>query len=152
MEKLVFFICSILLSISVNCQEAQTPVTNNRDTTDQKQSMTASGEPIFTKVEKEAEFPGGTQGWAMHVMKTLDMSITKQKGAPGGIYRVQIKFVVLKSGKIGDCEAITGFGYGMEKEVIRTIKKGAQWMPAQQNGHPVNEYKYQVVTFKVEPY
>src|SRR5207253_2575237 len=121
MTKLFLIICPILFSASVSCQNAQAPVTNNRDTTDLKQAITASGEPIFIKVEKEAEFSGGSQAWVKYLMNKLDPKIPLTNGAPGGSYPVMVKFVVLKTGKILDCEAITDFGYGMEKAVVKLI-------------------------------
>ena len=38
----------------------------------------------------------------------------------------------------------------MEEEVMRIIKKGPKWIPAMQNGRPVNAYRRQPVTFMVE--
>ncbi len=46
-------------------------------------------------------------------------------------------------------KAETSFGYGMEEEVIRIIKKGPKWTPASVNGKHVNAYRRQPVTFAV---
>lgn len=44
---------------------------------------------------------------------------------------------------------LTNFGFGMEQEVIRTLKLSGTWNPAIQNGRPVKAYRKQPVTFQV---
>jgi protein TonB len=106
---------------------------------------------IFTKVEKEAEFPGGDAGWHRYVEKNLNPNVAVDNGAPEGTYRVVVKFVVSKDGSISDVEAQTNFGYGMEEEAVRVIKRGPKWTPGLQNGRNVNSYRLQPITFLVEP-
>ncbi|MEO7768518.1 MAG: energy transducer TonB [Ferruginibacter sp.] len=72
-----------------------------------------------------------------------------KKKARVGTYQVIVKFIVSKNGKIKGIVAETSYGHGMEKEVIRIIKEGPDWEPAMQNGHPVNAYRRQPVTFIV---
>jgi periplasmic protein TonB len=105
---------------------------------------------IFTKVEREAEFPGGDAGWKRYVEKKLNASIPIDNGAPEGMYTVQIKFVVDKEGRISDVEALTNHGFGMEQEAIKVIKNGPNWKPAEQNGNQVKAYRSQPITFLVQ--
>lgn len=105
---------------------------------------------IFTKVENEAEFPGGNAAWARYVQKTLDGFNPADNGAPPGKYQVIVRFVVSKDGSISDVQSETNFGYGMEEQAIKAIKKGPNWKPALQNGRNVNAYRRQPVTFIVE--
>jgi hypothetical protein len=56
----------------------------------------------------------------------------------------------MKDGTISDIKTLTNFGYGMEQEVIRTIKLSGLWSPAIQNQRPVKAYRKQPVTFQVE--
>lgn len=108
------------------------------------------GNKIFTTVEREAEFPGGNAAWARYVQKTLDGFNPSENGAAPGKYQVMVRFVVSKDGSISDVQAETNFGYGMEEQAVKCIKKGPNWKPALQNGNNVNAYRRQPVTFMVE--
>ncbi len=105
---------------------------------------------IFTKVENEAEFPGGNSAWTRYVQKSLDGFNPAEDGAPPGKYQVIIRFIVSKDGSISDVQAETKLGYGMEERAIQAIKKGPNWKPALQNGRNVNAYRRQPVTYVVE--
>jgi protein TonB len=105
---------------------------------------------IFTKVEQEAEFPGGNKAWIEFLTSKLGSFDASKNGAPKGIYKVVARFIVSKTGKISAAETETNHGYGMEKEVIRMIKQSPDWLPAMQNGRAVNAYRRQPVTFVVE--
>jgi protein TonB len=106
-------------------------------------------ENLFERVEVEASFPGGLSGWREFLEKNLNAGIPVRKKAPVGTYTVMIQFVVDKQGNISDIKPLTDHGYGMEKEVIRILKKSPQWVPAMQNGRPVRAYRKQPVTFVV---
>lgn len=103
----------------------------------------------FTKVEVEAEFPGGTAAWSKYLQRTLNSSAPVDNGAPAGSYPVIVQFIVDKEGNISDVKALTSHGYGMEDEAIRVIKRGPKWKPAIQNGRQVKAYRKQPVTFVV---
>jgi len=53
-------------------------------------------------------------------------------------------------GSISDVKPLTNHGYGMENGAKRLIENGPVWVPAKQNGHLVNAYLQQPVTFQVE--
>ncbi len=105
---------------------------------------------IFTKVEVEASFPGGTREWKIFLEKNLNPMIPIENGAPVGIYAVIVQFVVDRTGTVSDIRSLTNFGYGMETEVIRIFKKSPGWKPAMQNERTVKAYKIQPVTFVVD--
>ena len=106
-------------------------------------------ERIFTKVEEEAEFPGGGDAWRKFLTKNLNADVPSNHKAPSGMYPVVVKFIVGKDGSIRDIAAETNLGFGMEEEVIRIIGKSGKWKPAVQNGRTVNAYRRQPVTFAV---
>ncbi len=108
------------------------------------------GDKIFTSVQREAEFPGGNEAWARFVQKNLEGFNPFENGAAPGKYQVIIKFVVSKDGSISDVQAETNFGFGMEEQAIKCIKKGPNWKPALQNGTNVNAYRRQPVSFIVQ--
>lgn len=104
---------------------------------------------VFTKVENEAEFPGGQGAWGNYLRKNLNANAPVDNGAPEGTYTVIIRFIVSKDGSISDVTPETKFGYGMEDEAAKIIKKGPRWKPALQNGRNVNAYRRQPITFVV---
>lgn len=106
-------------------------------------------EVIFTKVEIEASFPGGLDKWKRYLERTLNAETPIKNGAPEGSYSVIIQFVVDSEGNLSDIQTLTNFGYGLEEEAIRVIKKGPSWNPAIQNGTKVKSYKKQSITFIV---
>ncbi|MDP4262984.1 MAG: energy transducer TonB [Bacteroidota bacterium] len=107
------------------------------------------GNTIFTKVEKEAYFPGGLQSWNKFLEKNLNAGVPVENGAPIGKYTVTIQFIVDIDGKLSGFKALSGQGYGMENEVIRVLQKSPRWIPAVQDGHPVKAYRKQSFTFYV---
>ncbi|MDP4264084.1 MAG: energy transducer TonB [Bacteroidota bacterium] len=108
------------------------------------------GAKIFERVEYEATFPGDEEGWRKYLEKNLNAGVPVDNGAPVGKYTVYVQFVVDSTGNVSDVKALTGWGYGMEKEVIGLIKKSGRWNPAMMNGKPVNAWRKQPVTFVVE--
>jgi protein TonB len=105
---------------------------------------------IFTKVENEAEFPGGQQAWVRYLQKNLNANAPVDNGAAPGTYQVIVKFIVSKDGSISDVQPETKHGFGMEDEAVKIIKRGPKWTPALQNGRNVNAYRRQPITFIVE--
>jgi protein TonB len=114
-----------------------------------KDSSKAVDTTVFSLVEVDAEFPGGLDGWRNFLIHNLKGNTPVKKGAPLGTYRVIIQFIVSKDGSLSNFQAMTNFGYGMEEECIRVLKKSPKWQPAIQNGKTVNAYKRQPITFLV---
>lgn len=105
---------------------------------------------IFTKVEKEAEFPGGEAAWRNYLQKNLNASTPVDNGAAGGKYTVVVKFIVSRDGSLSEVQCENDPGFGMCQEAVRVIKKTKNWTPALQNGRNVNAYRRQPITFLVE--
>ena len=105
---------------------------------------------IFDKVEIDAAFPGGDAKWRQYLERNANGNVATDNNAPEGTYTVMVQFVVDKEGNPSDVRALTNFGYGMEEEAIRVIRKGPKWIPAIQNGRQVKAYRRQPITFRVE--
>jgi protein TonB len=58
-----------------------------------------------------------------------------------------VSFIVDKSGVISDVKAENDPGYGTVAEAIKVIRKGPNWMPAEQNGNKVIYRQKQNITF-----
>ncbi len=107
-------------------------------------------ERVLTKVEHDADFPGGNAAWGRYVEKSLGSFDAGKNGAAPGKYQVMVRFVVSKDGTVSDVQAQTNHGYGMEEMSIKIIQDGPRWKPALQNGRNVNTYRRQSITFIVE--
>ena len=105
---------------------------------------------IWEKVEVEASFPGGEAKWHQYLERNCNAQVAADNGAPEGTYTTIVQFVVDKEGNISDVHPLTNFGFGMEQEAIRVIKKGPNWKPANQNGLLVKAYRKQPITFLVQ--
>lgn len=103
----------------------------------------------FVSVQIPAEFPGGIQGWTRYLERNLNSDIPVENGAPTNVYTVIVTFIVDKEGKVSDVKAENDPGYGTKEEAIRVIKKGPNWIPANQNGKAVVYRHKQAITFKV---
>ncbi|MEO6407039.1 MAG: energy transducer TonB [Ferruginibacter sp.] len=114
-----------------------------------KNDTAVNAEKIFEKVEIEAAFPGGRTGWIEFLQKNLKPNIPVKKKAPAGTYQVVVRFIISKDGNISDITPETSYGYGMEEEVVRVIRKSPKWIPASQAGRKVNAYRRQPITFQV---
>lgn len=136
--------CFFLTSFAASDTIPTVPLSSlrQRDTIPEKDTTT------FKRVEKEAFFKGGQEAWVKFLTKNVDPDVPIRQNAPAGNYTVIIQFIVNKDGTL-DVEALTNFGYGMEDEVIRVIKKSPQWTPAEQDGKKVRAYRKQPITFNV---
>ncbi|HEX6170615.1 MAG TPA: energy transducer TonB [Chitinophagaceae bacterium] len=137
MLKILFFLF-VLISNSLFSQTESRPDT------------IMIGDGVFEKVDVEATFSGGEAAWRKYLEQNLNPNVPVENGAPIGIYTVLVQFIVDKTGAISDIKTLTNFGYGMEQEVMRIMKKSPMWSPASQNNRAVKAYRKQPVTFVIE--
>ncbi|ANH82345.1 energy transducer TonB [Niabella ginsenosidivorans] len=102
---------------------------------------------IFTKVEKDAEYPGD---WPRYLQTNLRGEVPVDNGAAPGSYQVIVQFVVDVQGNVSDVKVLKDPGYGMGDEAVRVIKRSGKWKPAIQNGRQVKAYRKQPITFQVQ--
>jgi protein TonB len=111
---------------------------------------TVGRDAVFTKVDVEASFKGGTDAWIRFVQKNLKGEVPVNNGAPAGHHTVVVQFIVDGEGNISDIQALTRQGYGMEEEVMRVIRLSPVWEPAKKDNQTVKAYRKQPITFVVE--
>ena len=108
-----------------------------------------NNDPIFYTAQKPAEFPGGSKGWTKYLMNNLDRDLPYKNKAVPGKYIVKINFVVNKNGDVENVAVENNPGYGTAEEATRVIENGPKWIPAEQNGKPVNYLMKQTIVFSV---
>ena len=112
--------------------------------------MLAQPDPIFSKVEIPASFPGGAEAWKTFLMKNLNGNTPVDEGWKAGSYTVFVQFVVRADGSISDVKTTNYKGTKTAQECIRLIMNGPKWLPAKQNGKAVSSYHKQPITFFIE--
>lgn len=98
---------------------------------------------IFTKVSVSENVPKDT-ALQQHIVRNINTA-SLSKEIKKGIYTVVVQFVTDEEGNISDVKPLTTLGYGLEAEVIRTIKKQTKWVPATQSGREVKPYRTSLV-------
>ena len=102
-----------------------------------------------TRAGSNAGFPKDSSAWEGYLRRNIDTTVPFRNKAKKGTYTVVVKFIISKDGAVSDVLPVTHYGYGMEAEVMRVLKKSPRWVPAQQNSRPVFEYHTVSFTFIV---
>jgi len=104
---------------------------------------------VYTKVDSEAEYPGGAAAWLRYVNMHLRYPDDAVNNEIQGTVIVQ--FIVDKEGNVSDVEAISGpDNGGLREEAMSVIQKSGKWTPAIQNGRRVKSYKRRPMVFKLQ--
>ena len=91
---------------------------------------------IHIKVEKIAEFPGGTKELMTFLRSNIKYPEKALKKNIEG--KVILQFVVKKNGSIKDIVVTRSVHPLLDAEAIRVVKKMPKWKPAEVNGKAVN--------------
>ncbi|MCA0333128.1 MAG: energy transducer TonB [Bacteroidetes bacterium] len=104
---------------------------------------------IFTVVEQQPEFPGGTGAMYKWIGENLKYpSEARNNGLQG---KVILQFTVEKNGDIANVKVVRdAVGGGAGDEAMRVVKKMPNWKPGKQNGKSVRVQFTLPVTFKLE--
>ncbi|MFN5480068.1 MAG: energy transducer TonB, partial [Chitinophagaceae bacterium] len=113
---------------------------------------------VFQKVEIDAEFPGGANGWTRYVTREIERNIDELQD-DGRSGTVVVLFIVDKEGAVSEVRALpcgeAGVGNCLPPNsklaeiAVNAIRKGPKWKPAIQNGRNVKAYRRQPVTFQL---
>lgn len=107
-----------------------------------------SSDVVRINVDIQAAFPGGLQKWSQYIQRAILNELDEFGDNDYGTCLV--KFIVDKTGKVSDVEATTMKGTKLAQVAVNAIRKGPNWIPAEQNGRKVNAYRMQPVTLKKE--
>jgi protein TonB len=106
----------------------------------------------FIKVDVEADYKGGLNGWIGYLTKNLNGdSAGRDVVIPSGKKELRltamVQFIVGKDGMITEARVLNKVPPSVEKEALRVILNSGQWIPAQQNARAVKAYRNQPITF-----
>ena len=102
---------------------------------------------VFTKVEVEAEYPGGFHAWYDYLRKNLKYPDAAVMNEIQG--QVIMEFIVKKNGDVTNIHVVSGPEV-LKGSSIDVIKASGKWIPAKQNGKVVDSYKRQPINYKLE--
>jgi len=102
---------------------------------------------IFIKVEKAASFPGGDPAWLKYISRVIQKNANELVADKNSHGRCDVRFIVSTDGSVSDVKAVTMQGTKLAEVAVNAIKNGPDWIPGVQNGHNVNSFKIQPVTF-----
>lgn len=87
-------------------------------------------------IHEKPLFEGGDAGIIKYVAEHTNYPIPAQEeGIEGTVY---IRFVVTKSGEVGEAKVMRAVDPLLEEEALRVIKSMPKWIPGKNNGNPVN--------------
>ena len=109
---------------------------------------TTDEEKIYDKVDKNAEYPGGTEALMKFMMTNLKYPETCRKEGIQG--RVVIKFVVNTDGSIVDMEEVRSPHADLTAEAMRIIKMMPKWTPATVGGKTIRSRFNLPVMFRLD--
>jgi protein TonB len=98
----------------------------------------------YERVEVEASFPGGQAAWNKYITEQLLSHVNEFRKKDIGTCNIQ--FIVDSTGEIRDVQALNMKKTKLAKVAMEAIINGPKWIPAQQNGRPVNAYRVQPVS------
>lgn len=103
---------------------------------------------VFTKVEVEAQFPGGEGKWNQYVQREVEKNMDDlvDDGQAG---TCEVQFIVDKEGNVSNVEALSMKGSKLAEVAVNAIKRGPKWIPAIQNGRQVKAWRRQKITFRL---
>ena len=107
-----------------------------------------SAQQIFTVVEKQPEFPGGTAELFKYLNKAIKYPVIAQENGIQG--RVVCSFVVNRDGSIVDIQVMRGVDPSLDKEAVRVISEMPKWKPGEQRGKPVRVRFILPVQFRLQ--
>jgi N-acetylmuramoyl-L-alanine amidase len=104
---------------------------------------------VFIKAEQPASFPGGQSAWLKYISKVITQNGNELTANRENQGTCNVRFIVDKDGMVNDVQATTMKGTKLAEVAMNAIKEGPNWVPGKQNGHFVNSFVIQPVTFSL---
>lgn len=90
----------------------------------------------LANVEQKPSFKGGEAAMFKWLGDHINYpAAAAEEGASG---KVQVQFIVSKSGKVTNVKVVRGKHPALDKEAVRVVSSMPDWTPGRQNGQPVN--------------
>ncbi len=103
---------------------------------------------VFDVVEQAPQFPGGEAALLKYVAEHIRYPAVAQENNIQG--RVVVKFVVTKTGGVGQVQVVRSKDPDLDKEAVRVVKSLPKFTPGKMNGHAVNVWYTLPINFKLQ--
>lgn len=104
------------------------------------------GQENNTNIEK-ATFPGGAEAFYQYVGKTMRYPVYARRNGIQGKVHIHIK--VTKDGNVQFLSIYKGVNKFLDQEAARVLVQSPDWIPARNNGEPIDSYYIIPLTFKL---
>jgi periplasmic protein TonB len=147
LHKLFLLFIAIFLSAGSKAQQ------NNPAKKNKKGGL----DVIFTRVEQDAAFPGGTSAWQQFIEQKLRTdSLLHIIAANPGISdtgkafstTADVQFIINKDGSISNIKVLNTVHPAFKAEAERVIGLSPKWKPANQCGNIVKAYRRQSISIQ----
>lgn len=132
------FLCQKLnAQINITGQDSTIQESKKNDSVIQKDSSrTSDTTEALTFVEVMPVFPGGQDAMLKFIAThTIYPSDAIKKNIQGKVY---VRFIVKSDGSVRNISVIRGVHTSLDAEAVRVVQSMPNWIPARQNGKPVN--------------
>ena len=103
---------------------------------------------VFTVVEQQPEFPGGTQALMEFIRTNLRYPVPCVEDSIEG--RVTLSFVIERDGSVTEISKLRSPNEDLTKEAIRVVSAMPKWSPGKQRGEAVRVRYVLPVTFRLK--
>jgi protein TonB len=121
---------------------------NGQDIANLKEVVTqVAQEEVLTSVEQMPEYPGGEGELTTFIAKHIKYPAIAQENNVQGT--VIVRFVVTKSGAIGEVQVQRSLDAACDREAIRVVKQLPNFLPGKQNGSNVSVWFTLPIKYKL---
>ena len=100
---------------------------------------------VFVRADPMPTFPGGRSMLAAYLGNNIHYPEMAREAGVGG--RVNLSFVISKSGRVSNIRLHKRIGGGCDEEAIRVIENMPRWIPGRKEGKPVAVEYYLPLNF-----
>ena len=104
---------------------------------DEKRKKTLTAAPSANKRTQPLDLPNAQPPLSLGKYLVQNTRYPKEAKSQAVKGRVLVSFVVNSDGKLSDFKIVEGLGHGCNKEAIRVLQQGPNWVPSEINGVPV---------------
>ena len=144
MNKILFL--SLIATFQFGYSQSKETLLQEAEAIVEKPQQDVSNNKLYDSavVEVKPEYPGGMPAFYKFIANKYNVPNAKLNG------KVLVSFIIDKEGSITDIKVLRDLGYGTGDEAVRVLKLMPKWIPAMQNGKPVNCRYMLPLTLKTE--
>lgn len=116
--------------------QSAAPMPSDSKVTKTSETAATADDKVYDVVELKPEFPGGEKA----LLDYLRANLRYPEGQENKQGRVVVRFVVTKTGEVGDITILRSLGKPFDDEAVRVVKSLPPFTPGMLNGKPVAVY------------